>query len=133
MLRMRSGATLAVLLWAAQAAAQSAPPPPAPSPPPPPPAASPTPAPPPPALPAPGTPAAAPAPAEAPQDPYGPDPVLNEQIAEQLVTRAQELIDAKLYVDAKQLAVEALVKSPKGNAADRARYIIKVVNQSLGI
>lgn len=70
---------------------------------------------------------------DAPQDPYGPDPVLNEQIAEQLVARAQELLDAKIYLDAKQLAVEALVKSPKGNAADRARYIIKVVNQHLDI
>ena len=36
-------------------------------------------------------------------------------------------------VDGEELAVEALVKSPKGNAADRARYIIKLVNQSLGI
>jgi hypothetical protein len=69
----------------------------------------------------------------APQDPYGADPVLSEQIAEQLVARAQELLDARIYVDAKQLAVEALVKSPKGNAADRARYIIKLVNQQLGI
>jgi hypothetical protein len=69
----------------------------------------------------------------APQDPYAPDPVLNEQIAEQLVARAQELLDARIYLDAKQLAVEALVKSPKGNAADRARYIIKVVNQHLDI
>ncbi|MDB4954095.1 MAG: hypothetical protein JWO36_1664 [Myxococcales bacterium] len=73
----------------------------------------------------------------APQDPYaapaGHDPVLAEQVAEQLVARAQELLDAKVYVDAKQLAVEALVKSPKGNAADRARFIIKVVNDRLGI
>ena len=71
--------------------------------------------------------------APGPADPYAPDPVLNEQIAEQLVTRAQELLDAKIYVDAKQLAVEALVKSPKGPAADRARHIIKVVNQYLNI
>jgi hypothetical protein len=69
----------------------------------------------------------------APQDPYAPDPVLNEQIAEQLVGRAQELLDARIYLDAKQLAVEALVKSPKGAAAERARYIIKVVNQHLDI
>jgi len=72
-----------------------------------------------------------------PVDPYaappGQDPVLNEQIAEQLVARAQELIDAKLWVDAKQLAVEALVQSPRGNSAERARYIIKIVNQQLGI
>jgi hypothetical protein len=69
----------------------------------------------------------------APQDPYAPDPVLNEQVAEQLVDRAQELLDARIYLDAKQLAVEALVKSPKGNAAERARYIIKIVNQHLDI
>jgi len=73
----------------------------------------------------------------APQDPYanppGKDPVLAEQIAEQLVTRAQDLLDARVFVDAKQLAVEALVESPKGNAADRARFIIKQVNQQLGI
>jgi hypothetical protein len=59
--------------------------------------------------------------------------VLNEQIAEQLVGRAQELLEAKIWVDAKQLAVEALVKSPKGTAADRARHIIKLVNTQLGI
>jgi hypothetical protein len=77
-----------------------------------------------------------------PLDPYGggsaatpatQDPVLSEQIAEQLVARAQELIDARLWVDAKQLAVEALVQSPKGNAAERARFIIKAVNTQLGI
>jgi hypothetical protein len=68
-----------------------------------------------------------------PADPYGPDPVLQEQIAEQLVARAQELLDARIYLDAKQLAVEALVKSPKGSAADRARHIIRVVNQHLDI
>jgi hypothetical protein len=69
----------------------------------------------------------------APADPYAPDPVLQEQIAEQLVARAQELLEARIYLDAKQLAVEALIKSPKGNAADRARYIIRVVNQHLDI
>jgi hypothetical protein len=81
-----------------------------------------------------------------PVDPYGAtagsgsaappamqDPVLSEQIAESLVARAQELIDARLWVDAKQLAVEALVQSPKGNAAERARFIIKTVNGQLGI
>lgn len=68
-----------------------------------------------------------------PQDPYAPDTVLSEQIAEQLVARAQELLDARMYLDAKQLAVEALVKSPKGVAAERARHIIKTVNQHLDI
>lgn len=117
---MRRGATLVALLVARTALAQTpaqapAPPPPAPAPAPPPPAPGPAPAP------------------TAPQDPYGNDAVLSEQVAEQLVARAQELLDAKFYVDAKQLAVEALVKSPKGNAAEQARYIIKLVNQAMGI
>lgn len=104
---MRTGMLAALLLGATRAAAQPAGPPPPPAPD----ATS----------------------ADAPQDPYGPDPVLGEQIAEQLVARAEELVEARLYADAKQLAVEALVKSPKGNAADRARFIIKQVNQALGI
>jgi hypothetical protein len=135
--RTFAGVTLAAVLCAARASAQTppaAPPtaPPAPVPAPPT-APAPTPAPPPASA---NAPAPAPAPqagSNAPQDPYGSDPVLSEQIAEQLVERAQELLDAKIYVDAKQLAVEALVKSPKGNAADRARYIIQLVNQFLGI
>ncbi|HEY5933330.1 MAG TPA: hypothetical protein VIU61_01770 [Kofleriaceae bacterium] len=86
-----------------------------------------------------------------PRDPYGPapvpapnapdpaparspdDPVLAEQIAGALVVRAQELFDAKLFLDAKQLAIEAQVKSPRGAAADQARFIIKAVNAKLGI
>jgi hypothetical protein len=115
MVRTRTGVTLAALLCASQAWAQT----PAPQAPPP--------------APPPQAPAPPAADAGAPQDPYGADPVLNEQIAEQLVARAQELLDARIWVDAKQLAVEALVRSPKGNAADRARYIIKVVNTQLGI
>jgi hypothetical protein len=61
------------------------------------------------------------------------DPVLAEQVAASLVQRAQELFDARVFVDAKQLAVEALVKSPKGAAADQARFLIKAINQQLGI
>ncbi len=61
------------------------------------------------------------------------DPVLGEQVAQSLVHRAQELFDARVYVDAKQLAVEALVKSPKGAAAEHARYLIKKINDQLGI
>jgi hypothetical protein len=101
-------------------------------------------------------------PTKAPQDPYGParppgpapigpapvgpspapapppipapdDPVLAEQVAQSLVHRAQELYDARVYVDAKQLAVEALVKSPKGAAAEHAKYLIKKINDQLGI
>jgi hypothetical protein len=69
-----------------------------------------------------------------PTDPYaGQDPVLAEQVAQSLVQRAQELYDAKVYPDAKQLAVEALVKSPKGPSAEHAQFIIHQVNQQLGI
>ena len=118
MLRMRV-ATLLALCVSGTAAAQSAP---APAPQQAPPAP----------LPAPQQ-APLPAPQQAPQDPNAGDAVLNEQIADQLVTRAQELFDAKMYLDAKQLAVEALVKSPKGQSAERAKYIIKLVNQHLDI
>jgi hypothetical protein len=61
------------------------------------------------------------------------DPVLAEQIAQSLVLRAQELYDARVFVDAKQLAVEALVRSPKGPAADQARFLVKKINEQLGI
>lgn len=61
------------------------------------------------------------------------DPVLAGRIAEALVVRAQELLDARVFLDAKQLAVEALVASPKGSSAERARAIIHAVNQQLGI
>jgi hypothetical protein len=101
----------------------------------------------------PADPAPAP-PADAPEDPYAPagpapaadaagspgpvapppvDPVLAERIARSLVARAQELLDARSFLDAKQLAVEALVNSPRGAAAEHARAIIHSVNQELGI
>jgi len=100
----------------------------------------------PPAAPRPAPPAAPrPAP-EVPEDPYAPaattapapvgstqDPVLAERVAEALVTRAQELLDDRLFLDAKQLAVEALVGSPKGSSAEKARAIIHAVNLQLGI
>ena len=99
------------------------------------------------------TPAKAPVPAPAPKSPMpapvapppGPalgapdatpaaqDPVLSEQIATSLVARAQELIEAKIWVDAKQLAVEALVKSPNGPSSAHAQAIIKQANTALGI
>jgi hypothetical protein len=59
--------------------------------------------------------------------------VLAERVAESLVARAQELFNERVFLDAKQLAVEALVRSPKGNSADKARAIIHAVNQQLGI
>jgi hypothetical protein len=81
-------------------------------------------------------PARAPGPGDAPRDPYaaplGPDP-LAERVAQALVSRAQELLDGRSFLDAKQLAVEALVKSPKGPSAEKARAIIQAVNQQLGI
>lgn len=75
----------------------------------------------------------APGPAPAPAQVHTDDPVLAEQIALSLVHRAQELYDARVFVDAKQLAVEALVRSPKGAAAEQARFLIKKINEALGI
>src|SRR5215470_6110114 len=93
-----------------------------------------------PASPSPGPAAPAPAPApssNAPQDPYaaplGQDPVLAERVAEALVARAQQLLDGRVFFDAKQLAVEALVQSPRGAAADKARAIIRAANLGLGL
>jgi hypothetical protein len=88
--------------------------------------------------PAPAPPANAPAPAaNAPQDPYaaplGSDVVLSERVAEALVVRAQQLLDGRVFLDAKQLAVEALVKSPHGAASGKARAIIRAANQGLGL
>lgn len=76
-----------------------------------------------------------------PLDPYGPpapppgadEPAIAEKIAGALVDRAQELYDAGSFDDAKQLAVEALAKSPDGAVAERARQLIQAVNRQLGI
>jgi hypothetical protein len=78
----------------------------------------------------------APMPAPVPPPPSAPpsdEAVLAEQIAASLVLRAQELFDAKFYADAKQLATEALVRSPRGTAATQAQYLIKAINTALGI
>ena len=77
--------------------------------------------------------APAPAPSPAPAQVHIDDPVLAEQIALSLVHRAQELYDARVFVDAKQLAVEALVRSPQGPAAEQARFLVKKINETLGI
>ena len=61
------------------------------------------------------------------------DAVLNEQIAASLVARATELYEAKFFADAKQLAVEALVRSPRGTAADQAKHLIGLINTALGV
>ena len=68
-----------------------------------------------------------------PVSPPRTDAVLAEQVAAALVVRAQELFDANLLLDAKQLAIEAQVKSPRGAAADQARFLIKAVNTKLAI
>jgi hypothetical protein len=62
-----------------------------------------------------------------------PDPVLAEQVAGALVARAQELYDARVFLDAKQLAVEALVRSPRGPAAEQAKFLIRAIDRQLGI
>ena len=59
--------------------------------------------------------------------------MLAEQVARSIVQRAQELYDARVYADAKQLAVEALARSPKGAAAEHAKFLIKMVDEKLGI
>jgi hypothetical protein len=77
--------------------------------------------------------------AEAPQDPYASPPgapaadPMADRIAEALVARAQELLDGRVFPDARQLALEALAGSPKGRVAEHARAIIHAVNQQLGI
>jgi hypothetical protein len=80
---------------------------------------------------------AAAAPPRGPLDPYamppGQDRVLDERVSQALVARAQNLLDGRVFLDAKQLAVEALVRSPKGAAAEHARAIIHAVNRELGI
>ena len=59
--------------------------------------------------------------------------MLAERVAQALVARAQELLESRVFLDAKQLAVEALVRSPRGAAAEHARAIIHAVNRELGI
>ena len=75
-----------------------------------------------------------------PVDPYAgapppasPEPQLSDQVAASLVARAQELFEAKRYLDAKQLAVEALVKAPGAPSSASAKAIIKAANAALGI
>jgi hypothetical protein len=86
----------------------------------------------------------------APRDPYGDPPAtaapadpyaaqdaaareLDEAVAASLVERAQLLIDQRAYADARQLAVEALVRSPDGPSAPAARALLASANRQLGI
>ncbi len=61
------------------------------------------------------------------------DPAMAEEIAAALVARARELFEARALVDAKQLAVEALVKSPNGVSAAQAKGMIRAINKELGL
>jgi len=131
---MRTRTTLAVLIAATAVASAQPADPYGPAQPTDPYAPTPAPAPAPTPIPAPTPPGPGPAPAPTPTPTPDPDTgVLNEQIALDLVMRAQQLYDARVFVDAKQLAVEALVKSPKGAAAEHAKFLIKSVNKQLGI
>lgn len=58
---------------------------------------------------------------------------LAEEIAFAVAARAQELLDAKQYADAKQLAIEAITRSPRGVAAERAQLILRAANAALGL
>jgi len=108
----------------------------------------------PPAQPAPAPPAPAPpapqpqSPPTGPQDPYAPAPAptprapgpvdeqaveIDEAVAAALVARAHHLLDVQAWADAKQLAVESLVRSPSGASAADAKQIVHLANQRLGI
>lgn len=67
------------------------------------------------------------------QSPPSDEQALAEQIAASLVARAQELFELKEYVDAKQLATEALMRSPRGPSAVQAQQLIKACNTALGV
>jgi hypothetical protein len=58
---------------------------------------------------------------------------LAEDVAFAVAARAQELLDAKQYADAKQLAIEAVARSPRGVAAERAHVILRAANRGLGL
>lgn len=77
----------------------------------------------------------APAPSAPPAGPSGDlaEAQLAEEVAFAVAARAQELLDAKQYADAKQLALEAIARSPRGVAAERAGLIVRAANAGLGI
>ncbi len=78
-----------------------------------------------------------------PVDPYAPTPAppasdtaaaeLDAAVAAALVVRARHLLDAREWADAKQLAVEALMRSATGPSAAEAQDIVRVANARLGI
>jgi hypothetical protein len=78
-------------------------------------------------------PAPAPAPAPTSSSADLAETLLAEDIAFYVASRAQELLDARQYADAKQLAVEAIARSPRGVAAERAQLILRAANTGLGI
>ena len=71
-------------------------------------------------------------PADDPAPPPADDPALAEQVAALLVQRALELAAADALPEARQLAAEALAKSPSGPAADQARALIQSIDERLG-
>jgi hypothetical protein len=70
-----------------------------------------------------------------PVDPYaGAAPVDDDvTIARALVARAVQLLDAGFPADAKQLAEEALIRAPDGDAAAEAQAIVDAANRALGV
>ena len=92
----------------------------------PPPSRSPSPSPPPPPPPS----------GDAPQDPYAADTAardLDEAIAASLVVRARVLLDQRAYADARQLAVESLLRSANGPSSAEARELLATANRQLGL
>nr|HEX4317471.1 hypothetical protein [Kofleriaceae bacterium] len=74
------------------------------------------------------------APPANPEDPYGAtDPALAESVAASLVDRAQDLLDARQFADAKQLAIEAIATAPHGPSAERAQQLLRSANAGLGL
>jgi len=70
-----------------------------------------------------------------PVDPYAaaaPPPSDDVVIAQALVARARQLLDADFPADAKQLAMEALIRVSDGDAAVEAKAIIEEADRRLG-
>ncbi len=90
-----------------------------------------------PATPGPGQPVGADAPRDpyddAPAAPAAGDPEVDDAVAEALLGRARVLTGEGAHADAKQLVVEAVVRSPQGPSAAAARALLAELNARLGI
>jgi hypothetical protein len=96
-----------------------------------------------PAAPAPARPA--PPPSDQPVDPYADQPVeappppvdpaddIDDQVAEALYARGQQLLSRGDAADAKQLFIESLERSPKGSRSSDAIRYLRVANKKLGL